>query len=234
MNKEEFIKEIEKINVNITQKQLDQLDKYYKLLIEWNKKINLTGIVEEDMVYLKHFYDSLTINKIINLKEETSLCDIGTGAGFPGMVLKIVYPHLNITLIDSLNKRINFLQEVKKELGIENLEIYHARAEEFAKTHIETYDIVTARAVANLSTLLEYSIPMVKINKYFIGMKSNISQELESSTNAITKLKCKLIKIEEFKLPIENSLRTIIKIQKCEKTPSKYPRSNKEIKNNPL
>ena len=230
MNQSKFIEELKKINIEINDKQLKQLEKYYELLVEWNEKINLTNIIEKEQVYLKHFYDSLTLSKVIDLNKEETLCDVGTGAGFPGLVLKIVFPSLKVTLVDSLNKRITFLDEVIKELELKDIVTIHARAEEFAKENIEKFDIVTSRAVAHLSILLEYSIPMIKINKYFIAMKANINEELEESTNALKLLDSKLIQIEKFKLPIEDSNRTIIKIEKLSKTNKKYPRKNSEIK----
>lgn len=234
MNLEAFKKELEKLNININDKQLKQLEDYYNLLIEWNNKINLTAITEKDQVYLKHFYDSLTITKIINLNEIDSLCDIGTGAGFPGMVIKILFPNINVILVDSLNKRIEFLKIVKERLKLNKLEIYHDRAEEFAHNNIEKFDVVTARAVANLSTLLEYSIPMVKINKYFIPLKSNVDEEIINSKNALEKLNSIIEEKIEFLLPIENSKRTILKIKKVGKTNNRYPRKYKEIKEKPL
>lgn len=230
MNQNKFIEELNKININLTDNQLNQLEKYYELLVEWNEKFNLTNITDKNQVYLKHFYDSITLSKIIDLNEQESLCDIGTGAGFPGLVLKIVFPNLKIVLVDSLNKRIEFLKEVIKKLNLTNIEVYHDRAEEFAKNNIEKFDIVTARAVAHLSILLEYSIPMIKINKYFIAMKANIDTEIEESSNALEKLNSKIVKIEQFTLPIEESNRTIIKIEKMGKTNKKYPRKNSEIK----
>ena len=135
----EFIEELKKINIEPTQKQLEQLNRYYELIVEYNKVMNLTGITEKDQVYLKHFYDSLTIAKVIDLNKEENLCDIGTGAGFPGIVLKIIFPNLKITLIDSLNKRIEFLKIVIKELNLENIEAIHTRAEEYAKENIEKF-----------------------------------------------------------------------------------------------
>ena len=234
MNLEVFKKELEKLNINVNDTQLKQLEDYYNLLIEWNNKINLTAITEKEQVYLKHFYDSLTITKIINLNEIDSLCDIGTGAGFPGMVIKILFPNINVILVDSLNKRIEFLKIVKERLKLNKLEIYHDRAEEFAHNNIEKFDVVTARAVANLSTLLEYSIPMVKINKYFIPLKSNVDEEIINSKNALEKLNSIIEEKIEFLLPIENSKRTILKIKKVGKTNNKYPRKYKEIKEKPL
>ena len=234
MNLEVFKNELEKLNINVNDTQSKQLEDYYNLLIEWNNKINLTAITEKDQVYLKHFYDSLTITKIINLNEIDSLCDIGTGAGFPGMVIKILFPNINVILVDSLNKRIEFLKIVKERLKLNKLEIYHDRAEDFAHNNIEKFDIVTARAVANLSTLLEYSIPMVKINKYFIPLKSNVDEEIINSKNALEKLNSIIEEKIEFLLPIENSKRTILKIKKVGKTNNRYPRKYKEIKEKPL
>ena len=234
MNQSRFIEELQKLNIEITDKQLKDLETYYEMLIEYNKKMNLTGITEKEQVYLKHFYDSLTIMKIIDLNEQETLCDIGTGAGFPGMVLKIFFPKLKVTLVDSLNKRVEFLKDVKKKLNLENLEIIHSRAEEFAKENIEKFDVVTARAVAHLSILLEYSLPMIKINKYFIAMKGNIKEELEESKNAIKILNSKLEKVIEFKLPIEESTRNLVKIVKISKTNTKYPRKYSEIKKKKL
>ena len=214
MNKEDFINELEKINIKLTDEQIKQLDLYYKLLIEWNEKINLTRITEEKDVYLKHFYDSLTISKVIDLNDELLLCDIGTGAGFPGIVLKIVYPNLKIVLVDALLKRIKFLNIVIEELGLNNIETVHSRAEDYVKFHKEEFDIVTSRAVSRLNNLLDYSIPLLKKNGYFIPMKANCEEELKE-VNKILKRKNLMIEtIEEFNLPIENSHRTIIKIKK--------------------
>lgn len=230
----EFIEELKKLNIEPTQKQLEQLNRYYELIVEYNKVMNLTGITEKEQVYLKHFYDSLTIVKVIDLNKEETLCDIGTGAGFPGIVLKILFPNLKITLIDSLNKRIEFLKIVIKELNLNNIEAIHTRAEEYAIKNIEKFDVVTSRAVAPLNILLELSIPLLKINKYFIPYKGNISREIIESENALKQLDSKIDKIEEFELPKENSNRTIIKIKKLNKTNKKYPRKFSEIKKKPL
>jgi len=194
--------------------------------------MNLTGITEKEEVYLKHFYDSLTISKAIDLKKYTTLCDIGTGAGFPGIVLKIFYPHLNITLIDSLNKRIKFLNEVIDKLQLQNIVALHSRIEEYGKNNREKFDVVTARAVAPLNILLEYSIPVLKVDGYFVPMKANIDNE--NYNNALKTLNSKQEKIEQFLLPIENSKRTIILIKKNNITNKKYPRKFNEIKNKPL
>lgn len=228
MNLERFIEEIEKLGIHITENQLNQLEKFYELLISWNEKINLTRITKKEDVYLKHFYDSLTLIKTIDLTQDVSLCDVGTGAGFPGVVLKIVFPNLKITLIDSLQKRINYLNEVIKELNLQNIEAIHTRAEDYARKNRETYDIVTARAVANLKIISELCIPMIKENGYFIAMKANATEEIAASKTMIIELGAKLENTIEFILPIENSNRTLIKIKKIKKTNSKYPRKNKK------
>lgn len=230
----EFIEELRKINIEINEEQLNQLNIYYELLIEYNKVMNLTGITEKEQVYLKHFYDSLTISKILNLKEEESLCDIGTGAGFPGLVIKILYPHLKVTLVDSLNKRIEFLKKVITELNLKNIEAIHDRAEEFARKNTQKYDVVTSRAVAPLNILLEYAIPLLKLEKNFISYKGNISREIIESENALKQLNCKIDKTIEFQLPNEESNRTIIKIKKEKTTNKKFPRKYSEIKKKPL
>ena len=213
MNKEEFIKELKKINIMLSNKQLEQLDIYYKLLMEWNNKINLTRITLEKDVYLKHFYDSLTLSKAIDLRKDFTLCDVGTGAGFPGIVLKIVFPNLNITLVDALLKRTNFLNEVIKELGLKNIKAIHTRAEDYARLHGEEFDIVTCRAVSKLSNLLLYCAPLMKKNGYFIAMKANCEEEIKESLSILKRKQLKIENIIEFNLPIENSHRTIICIK---------------------
>lgn len=232
MDRELFILEAGKLNINLSDEMLNQLEKYYELLVEWNEKINLTAITDKNEVYLKHFYDSLTLCKVINLNEIDSLCDIGTGAGFPGIVLKICFPHLKLTLVDALNKRINFLKLVCEELGLTDVECIHARAEEYAIKNREKFDVVTARAVAALPVLLEYSIPLVKNSKYFIALKG--TEDINESKNALKILNCKILQEEKFLLPIEESNRTIIKVQKLGNTPGKYPRRFSEIKKKPL
>ena len=214
MTKEEFINELEKIGIILSSTQLNQLDKYYHLLLEWNEKINLTRIIEEKDVYLKHFYDSLTLTKVIELNKDLKLCDIGTGAGFPGVVLKIVFPNLKISLVDSLLKRIRFLNIVIKELGLTNIETVHSRAEDYVKFHKNEFDIVTSRAVSRLNNLIEYSVPLVKKGGYFIPMKANCEDEIKECLPTIKSKKLVIEKIEEFNLPIENSHRTIIVIGK--------------------
>ena len=206
MNKEEFVSELEKINIYPTPKQLEQLSKFYQLLIEWNQKINLTRITEENDVYLKHFYDSLTISKVVNLKEKKSLCDVGTGAGFPGIVLKIIYPNLKVVLIDSLLKRVNYLNEIIKQLELTDIEAIHTRGEDYKGS----FDVVTSRAVANIEKLVKYTMHLVNKNGIFVAMKGNIEEEFNKEVLDKLKQKYKIIKIEEFILPIENSKRSLI------------------------
>ncbi len=229
MNKEQFIKEVSKLGIEVTEDKLNKLDKYYNILKEENKKYNLTTITEEKDVYLKHFYDSLTIAKSINLKNEY-ICDIGTGAGFPGMVLKIFFPEIKIDLMDSTLKKCNFLQMVIDKLELKNINVINARAEEYAKVNREKYDIVTSRAVAPLKHLLEYSIPMLKVNGLFISLKANIQEELTNINNYYQKLSISKEKIITFELPFENSKRTIYQIEKIQPTKSIYPRTYSQIK----
>ena len=230
MDKERFIEELKKIGINITEDQLNKLETYYNELIEYNKNVNLTRIVDKDEVYLKHFYDSLTLIKAIDLTKDFTLCDVGTGAGFPGLVLAIVFPNLSITLVDALQKRITFLDLVIKKLGLTNVKTVHARIEDYAKDNREKYDIVTCRAVSNLRILLEICIPLVKVSGYFIPMKGVIDTELDESLDKFKKLDCELRSIESFELPIENSKRNLLKIIKLKETNHKYPRRYDLIK----
>ena len=229
MNKELFIKEVAKLNINLTDTMLEQLDNYYQILVSENSKYNLTAITDKEAVYLKHFYDSLTLSKIIDLNNQ-SLCDIGTGAGFPGMVLKIVFPNLNVTLVDATEKKCNFLRMVIDKLQLKDIEVINARAEEYSKSIREKYDIVTSRAVAPLKHLLEYSVPLVKVNGSYIAMKSDLTKELEGINNYEKKLSLYEQKILTFTLPIEESTRTLIRYTKKEKTNPIYPRRYNEIK----
>lgn len=229
MNKEEFIKETTKLNLTITENMLDKLEKYYHLLIEENNKYNLTTITEKQEVYLKHFYDSLTIIKTIDLTNQY-LLDIGSGAGFPGLVLKIIFPNLKIDLLDSTSKKCQFLEKVIHELNLENITVINARAEEYAKDHREVYDIITSRAVAPLKHLLEYSIPMLKIDGTFISLKGNLDNELININKYYQKLYLHNESIITFNLPNQEGFRTIYKINKYQKTPSIYPRKYSQIK----
>lgn len=232
MNLEEFKSEVAKLGVLASDDKILLLDKYAKLLSEWNEKINLTAITEKEQVYLKHFYDSLTILKVIDLNEVDSLCDLGTGAGFPGIVLKIFFPNLKLTLVDALNKRIKFLQVIVQNLNLKDVTLVHARAEEYGKAHRECFDVVTARALSSFPILLEYAIPMLKVGGNLIAMRGlNDSEEGE---RALEILKANINNVCEFKLPIENSSRTLIDVKKNEKTDLKFPRKYAEIKKKSL
>ena len=229
MNKEMFIEEANKLGINLSNESLDKLEEYYQILQEENSKYNLTRIIEEKGVYLKHFYDSLTITKIVNIDNQ-SICDLGSGAGFPGLVLAICFPNTKVTLIESNGKKCSFLNLVKDKLNLNNVTVVNKRVEEYAKENREIFDIVTARAVAPLKHLLEYGIPLVKVDGFFIAMKSNTENEEQNIDNYYKKL---FIKEEQrliFNLPIEESLRTLIKYKKEQLTNSIYPRRYSEIK----
>jgi len=234
MNKEEFIYEVEKLGIEVNEEKIKKLDDYYELLITENEKINLTSITEKEEVYLKHFYDSLTLFRAYDLNKNINICDVGTGAGFPGVVLKIFFENIDVTLVDALNKRIKFLDLVIDKLDLKKIRAIHQRAEDFAKENRENFDIVTSRAVARLNILNELCIPMVKVNGYFIPMKANIDDELNESKNSIDTLNSILENIISFKLPKENSIRNIIVIKKISKTDKKYPRNFDKINKNPL
>ena len=230
MDEKVFIEELKKINIELTNEQLEQLNKYYEMIIEWNKKINLTRITEKKDVYLKHFYDSLTLTKVVDLNKKISICDVGTGAGFPGIVLKIVYPELEMTLIDSLNKRIVFLQEVIKKLNLKDIIAIHDRMENFSRKNQEVFDVITSRAVARAEILTEISMPSLKVGGHLLLMKASCEEELDNSKGIIEETGGKINRIEKFYLPIEESTRTIVDITKIKKTPSKYPRPIDKIK----
>ncbi|SCP96440.1 16S rRNA (guanine(527)-N(7))-methyltransferase RsmG [Anaerobium acetethylicum] len=215
------------LEIKLSGRQIEQFIRYYEMLIEWNKLMNLTGITEYEDVINKHFIDSLSLVKATDLAGISSVIDIGTGAGFPGIPLKIAFPHLNIVLLDSLNKRINFLNAVIEELGLENIRTIHGRAEEFAQKeeYRECFDLCVSRAVANLSSLTEYCLPYVKEGGKFIPYKSGkIDEELANSKNAIFILGGKLEKEVEFELPRTDMSRNLVVIEKVKKTPKKYPR----------
>ena len=229
MNKEQFIEECNKININLTNEQLNKLENFYIFMTEYNKKTNLTRITDEKEVYLKHFYDSLTINKVINLKNYVSLCDVGTGAGFPGIVLKIVFPNLSITLIESSNKKCTYLTQLIEKLNLKNVSVVCDRSENYSKKIRDKYDIVASRAVANLKVLSELCIPLVKKDGYFIALKSKADEEIKNSQDILNQLNSKIENVCSFNLPYENSLRNIIVIKKEKITDLKYPRNYKDI-----
>lgn len=229
MEKEEFNNLLDKYlnetSLKFNEKQKEQLYLYMNLLIEWNEKINLTAITKPEEIIIKHFIDSITISKYI--KSGSYICDIGTGAGFPGIPLKIAFPHLKVTLLDSLNKRLKFLNEVIEKLGLEGIETVHGRAEDGAKKPElrEAFDLSVTRAVARISVISEYCLPYVKTGGYFAAYKSGkAAEELEEGKKAIAVLGGKVEKTEEFLLPDSDMERTILLIKKVKNTPKKYPR----------
>lgn len=230
MNREELLKTgAEAIGISLNEKQIAQFVKYYEILVEWNSFMNLTGITEYEEVVQKHFVDSLALCKALDVSKAESLIDIGTGAGFPGIPLKIAYPHLKVTLLDSLQKRIKFLNEVIAQLGLEEVETIHGRAEDFAKPSMkrESYDLCVSRAVANLASLSEYCLPYVKVGGYFIPYKSGkAEEELEESKKAVFLLGGKIEQEVKFMLPDSDITRNLIKIKKVSATPKKYPRKS--------
>lgn len=234
MNKEQFVLEVRSLGIEVTEKKLKKLDEFYNLLILWNEKINLTTITAIQDVYLKHFYDSLTLFRVCDLTNDINICDVGSGAGFPGIVLKIFFPNLKITLVDSLNKRVNYLNTIIKELGLVNIEAVHSRMEDFSKVNEEKYDIITARAVANLSVLSEISVKALKIQGKLVFMKALCDDELEMVLPKLSILGLKFNKVDKFLLPIEESNRSLIVFEKIKTTTNKYPRNIDKIKKNPL
>lgn len=206
MNKELFVRSLEELNIEVTEEKINKLEKFYELLIDWNNKINLTRIVDKEEAYLKHFYDSLTIVKEVDLNEVETLCDVGTGAGFPGVVLKIFYPHLKITLVDSLLKRVNYLNTIIKDLELNDIVAIHARGEDVK----EKFDIVTSRAVANIEKLVVYTMHLLNKNGKLVALKGDIDNELTDDVKRKLEKKYIIEKINKFELPIENSKRSIV------------------------
>ena len=226
----DFLKEyIQKIGIELSQDKIYKLIKYYELLVEKNKVMNLTAITEYKDVVIKHFADSLSIIKAVNMSEVTNIIDIGTGAGFPGMVLKIVFPDVKITLLDSLNKRVNFLNEVITELHLKDINAIHGRAEDYAHNDIyrEKYDLCVSRAVANLSTLSEYCIPYVKVGGKFVSYKAGeCEEEINNAKKAVNMLGGKIEETVDFILPETDISRTFVVIDKLRNTSVKYPRKS--------
>ena len=234
MNIEEFINEIKKLGIDVTEEQLEKLEIYCNFLLEYNTHTNLTAIKNREEVYLKHFYDSLTLVKSIDLTSIENLLDIGTGAGFPGMVLKIFFPNLQIYLVDSNNKKTKFLNELKNKLNVDKVEVINNRIENITSRFINSIDMVTARAVTNLPVLVELALPLVKVDKYFIAMKGNAQDELENSEYAITYLGGKIEDVKEFDLPHDAGKRTLISIQKIKKSELNKLRPYEKIVKKPL
>lgn len=222
---DKFIEELNRISITLSEKQLEQFRIYYEMLVEKNKVMNLTGITEWDEVLEKHFLDSVSLIRAINLNQNLRVIDMGTGAGFPGLPLKIAFPNLKVTLADSLNKRVLFLEEVIDELGLEDIEAIHGRAEDLArdKAYREQYDLCVSRAVANLSTLSEYCLPFVKIGGQFISYKSGeYEEEVFASRSAVFLLGGKINDVVKFNLG--ESARSFIVIDKVKGTAKEYPR----------
>lgn len=225
MTKNEFTVECEKLGIKINENQIQGLITYKNLLLEWNTKFNLTSIVKEEEIYLKHFYDSLCLIKAVKLIDKIKLCDFGTGAGFPGIVLAIVFNNIFVDLIESNGKKAKFLNIVKETLKLENVKIIQDRIESYAKDNRELYDIVTCRAVSNLGIISELAVSTIKINGVFVPLKSNVDDELFRYNKEICKLGYKLEEVVEYSLPIENSRRTIPILKKVKQTEFKYPRN---------
>lgn len=233
MNIKEFIKYTEELGIKVTDELLEKLDIYANFLIEYNTHTNLTAIKTLDEIYLKHFYDSLTITKVIDLTHENSLLDIGTGAGFPGFVLKIFFPHLKVVLLDSNNKKCKFLTELSKKLNID-VEVINQRVEDYAKDNLNKFDIVTSRAVTNMPVLTEISMPLVSVNKYFIALKGSNENEINDALFAIEKMKGKLLEKNHFELPKNAGERNIVKVEKIDKTNINELRTYDKIVKRPL
>jgi len=215
--------------ITLDDNQIQQFEEYYKLLIEWNKVMNLTGITEKQQVIQKHFIDSLSLTKVVDISGCYNLIDIGTGAGFPGIPLKIAFPHISVVLLDSLNKRIKFLNEVIRKLDLKGIEAIHGRAEDYARQpeYRENFDLCVSRAVANMASLSEYCIPYTKLHGYFVSYKSGeIEEELKDSEKAIDVLGGKVKNIEKFVLPESDIARSLVVIEKIKKTANKFPRKS--------
>ncbi len=222
-----FKNDLSALGVVLSDCQIEQFLTYYEMLVDWNQKMNLTAITEYEEVLKKHFIDSISLIKAYDVTKDSKVIDVGTGAGFPGLALKIAYPNLQVTLLDSLNKRIHFLDAVIESLGLKEVETIHGRAEDLAKPDMlrEKFDLCVSRAVANLSTLSEYCLPFVKQGGQFISYKSEkISEEMEAAKRAITILGGNVVNQVEFFLPNSNIYRNLFVIEKVRETPLKYPR----------
>lgn len=226
MNEQEFKKALSEKGIELSDVQLAQFNTYYEELVEWNEKMNLTAITDQPSVYLKHFYDSITAAFYLDFTKPLKLCDVGAGAGFPSIPLKICFPQIEVTIVDSLNKRIQFLGHLSEKLNLTGVQFVHARAEDFGQSdHREKYDLVTARAVARLSVLAELCVPLVKNGGVFAAMKAaSAPDELKDAEKALEKLGVKNENIHSFQLPIEESERYIQVFRKFKTTPKKYPR----------
>ncbi|MFC7687418.1 16S rRNA (guanine(527)-N(7))-methyltransferase RsmG [Ureibacillus sp. GCM10028918] len=227
MNEQQFIEALREKGIELSDTQIKQFKKYFELLVEWNEKMNLTAITDFEGVYLKHFYDSISASFYFDFTKVETVCDVGAGAGFPSLPIKICFPHLHVTIVDSLNKRITFLNHLSDQLQLENVTFVHARAEEFGQNEMyrEKFDVVTARAVARLSVLAELCIPLAKTDGYFVALKAAAGpEELKDAKKAINTLGASLKEEYSYLLPVEESDRTLYIFDKIKKTPKKYPR----------
>lgn len=227
MNEEQFVQALKEQGIELTATQIQQFRSYFEILVEWNEKMNLTAITDEPSVYLKHFYDSISASFHFDFTKVTTVCDVGAGAGFPSLPIKICFPHLQVTIVDSLNKRIQFLTHLSEQLNLENVSFVHDRAEDFGQNpkYREQFDLVTARAVARQSVLSELCLPLAKVGGQFLALKAaNGEDELKEAKKAIAVLGGKLVHHVAFELPIEESERTIYVFDKVKTTPKKYPR----------
>ena len=234
MKIEEFINYLNDNNIAYTDEILNALEIYANYLLEYNSHTNLTAFKTKEEVYLKHFLDSILLLTKYDIPSNAKILDIGTGAGFPGVIIKIFRPDTEIVLLDSNNKKITFLNNLIEKLSLTNIKTVNDRAENFIKNNRESFDIVTSRAVSNLNLLSELSIPFVKIGGYFLPMKGDVTEEFNSSKNAITTLGGNYINTINYELPIENSARSIVVIEKIKPTESIYPRLYDKIKKKPL
>lgn len=227
MNELQFKEALHANDIMLNENQIEQFNRYYELLVEWNEKVNLTAITEKEEVFLKHFYDSISASFYIDFHHVQSICDIGAGAGFPSIPLKICFPHLHVTIVDSLKKRIHFLETLTAALQLDDMHFVHARAEDFGqqKEKRESFDMVTARAVARMAVLSEYCLPLTKVGGTFVALKgANVEEELTDAKKAISILGGGLDANHTFILPVEESMRSIVTVKKVKKTPKKYPR----------
>lgn len=227
MNEQQFIIALQEKGINLSETQIGQFKKYFELLVEWNEKMNLTAITDQPSVYLKHFYDSISASFYFDFTQVKTVCDVGAGAGFPSIPIKICFPHLEVTIVDSLNKRITFLNHLSEELNLDNVNFVHSRAEEFGQNikYRERFDVVTARAVARLSVLAELCVPLAKQGGFFVALKAAAgAEELKDAKKALETLGVLLKQEHNFLLPEENSERTLYVFDKVKATPKKYPR----------
>lgn len=234
MKEDMFKLEVEKLGINCTDEMLDKLKLYCTFLLEYNKHTNLTAIRNEEDVYLKHFYDSLTLVKAVNLNQISTFLDIGSGAGFPGIVLKIFYPHLSGTLIDSNNKKTTFLKALVEKLELINIEIVNDRIENYSKNHLNCFDLVTARAVTNMRVLAELSLPLVRPNGFLVAMKGKVEDEFKEAQDTISIMGGELVETISFTLIQENSDRSLVKLKKLRETLLSEVRTYDKIVKKPL